>query len=77
MFLTPYDLKSCYDRIAHTPVILACQSLGIPPEPLHSFFDTLQNIKYQTQTVYGKSNQTFGGLENDYTNKPQGSGQGN
>ena len=70
-------LKSCYDHIAHVPATLACQSLRMPPEPLHSFFSTLQEISYQTQTAYGKSQLTFGGKEPGFSNKPQGSGQGN
>ena len=37
MFLTSCDLKSCYDRIVHTPAMLACQSFGIPKNPLLSF----------------------------------------
>ena len=77
LFLTSCDLKSCYDRIAHAAAMLACKSLGVPTEPLISFFSTLQDVKYQTQTVYGKSEATFGGTEAGFTNKPQGAGQGN
>ena len=75
--LTSCDLKSCYDRIAHTPAMMACRSYGCPVEPLVSFFATLQDVQYQTQTVYGKSAQTFGGLEPGFNCKPQGAGQGN
>ena len=39
--LTSCDLKSCYDRICHTPAMLAARSYGIPKEPLISFFATL------------------------------------
>ena len=77
MFLTSCDLKSCYDRIVHTPAMLACQSMGIPSNPLKSFFATLQEVQYHTQTVYGKSDLTFGGKEEGFSCKPQGSGQGN
>lgn len=77
LFLTSCDLKSCYDRIVHAAAMLACKSLGMPTEPLISFFSTLQDVKYQTQTVYGKSEATFGGAEEGFTNKPQGAGQGN
>ena len=44
---------------------------------LKSFFATLQDVNYHTQTIYGKSSQTFGGLEDGYQHKPQGAGQGN
>ena len=77
MLLTSCDLKSCYDRIAHSPANLACQSMGIPSQPLKSFFSTLQEVKYYTQTAYGKSNLTFGGKESNFNAKPQGAGQGN
>ena len=75
--LTSCDLKSCYDRIAHTPAKLAAQSMGIPEAPLLSFFATLQDIQYYTRTVYGVSEQSFGGLDIAYEHKPQGVGQGN
>ena len=75
--LTSCDLKSCYDRICHTPAMLAARSYGVPREPLISFFATLQDVQYHTRTVYGVSTETFGGSHPSYTNKPQGSGQGN
>ena len=71
------DLKSCYDRICHTPASLAIQNWGIPIEPVHSMFSTLQNIQYKTRTAYGDSTSTFGGFNKNYTAKPQGAGQGN
>ena len=75
--LTSCDLKSCYDRIVHTPTMLAARSCGMPKEPLACFFATLQEVQYYTRTVYGVSDTSFGGYESNFTNKPQGTGQGN
>ena len=75
--LTSCDLKSCYDRIAHTPALLAARSMGIEPEPLISLFSTLQDVQYYTRTVYGVSESFFGGNHEKYNCKPQGAGQGN
>ena len=75
--LTSCDLKSCYDRIVHNPAMLALRSCGVPKQPLISFFSSLQNVKYYTRTAFGISDETFGGIEKGFTQKPQGSGQGN
>ena len=77
MSLTSCNLKSCYDRIVHSPAMMALRSVGVPKEPMISFFSSLQEVKYYTRTAYGLSEETFGGLEEGYTQKPQGSGQGN
>ena len=57
--------------------MLAARSYGIPREPLILFFATLQDVQYHTRTMYGVSAETFGGLHANFTNKPQGAGQGN
>ena len=75
--LTSCDLKSCYNRFAHSPAMLAARSFGVPKEPLISFFATLQEVQYHTRTVYGVSTETFGGANEKFSNNPQGSGQGN
>ncbi len=75
--MTSCDLKSCYDRIAHTPALLAALGYGIDGRPLQSMFTTIQNTKYVTRTAYGDSQATFGGLEEGFIAKPQGTGQGN
>ena len=75
--LTSCDLKSCYDRIAHSPAMLSARSFGVPKEPLISFFATLQEVQYHTRTIYGVSVDTFGGKHDRYSKKPQGAGQGN
>jgi hypothetical protein len=74
--MTSCDLKSCYDRVAHSPAALAMQSYGIPINPIESMFSTIQDIKYVTRTVFGDSEKRFGGQE-EFLFKPQGLGQGN
>ena len=71
------DLSSCYDRIAHAPAYLAMRGFGIPSEPIHSMFETYQNIQFSSKSVHGKSKTTFGGMEDNFIAKPQGVGQGN
>ena len=71
------DLKSCYDRIAHTPAYLAMAGCGIPQEPLESMFNTLQEVVHKTKTVHGISKCSFGGKEDGYSAAAQGLGQGN
>ena len=46
--MTSCDLKSCYDRVAHTPAVLAMLGYGIPAEPMYSMFHAIQNIKFIT-----------------------------
>ena len=53
--MTSCDLKSCYDRIAHTPATLAMFRLGIPLQPIQSMFETIQNTKHTTRTFFGDS----------------------
>ena len=71
------DLKSCYNRIAHSPAYLAMCSFGIPHEPITSMFKTLQKNQHKTKTVHGVSECSFGGIENGFKAAPQGVGQGN
>ena len=77
MAMTSCDLKSCYDRIAHTPALLATRGFGIPKEPMYSMFHSIQHTQFVTRTAYGDSESTFGGLEEGYIARPQGLGQGN
>jgi hypothetical protein len=74
--MTSCNLKSCYNRVAHTPATLAMQSYRIPANPIHSMFSTIQDIQYITRTVFGDSEKVFGGKEG-FISKPQGLGQGN
>ena len=75
--MTSCDLKSCYDRVAHTPAVLAMHSYGIPKEPMFSMFHAIQHISFTTRTAFGDSSKTFGGLEEGFLHRPQGLGQGN
>ena len=75
--MTSCDLKSCYDRVAHTPAVLAMLGYGIPAEPMYSMFHAIQNMKFITRTAFGDSEETFGGKEKGFLAKPQGLGQGN
>ena len=75
--MTSCDLKSCYDRIAHTPATLAIVGYRYLPTPIFSMFNCIQNMRWTTRTVYGDSEKTFGGSDPGYKFKPQGMGQGN
>ena len=75
--MTSCDLKSCYDRIAHVPALLAMRRLGIPLEPIMSMFKTIQKTQFTTRTAFGDSEKTFGGFDKDYRTPVEGMGQGN
>ena len=77
MAFTSCDLKSCYDRVAHTPALLALLGFGTPKQPLLSLFHSIQHMKYTTRTTYGDSERTFGGMAEGFHAHPQGFGQGN
>ena len=71
------DLKSCYDRVTHSPANLAMQSFGIPPAPIESMFQSIQDMEYHTMTFHGISEDSFGGKEKGFIAAPNGLGQGN
>ena len=75
--LTGCDLSSCYDRVTHTPAMLAMASYGIPMQPLTSMFKTIQNCKSYIRTAFGESVRSFGGHDDNYIALPMGLGQGN
>ena len=75
--LTGCDLSSCYDRVTHTPAMLAMSSYGIPMQPLTSMFTTIQNCKSYIRTAFGESVRSFGGHDDNYIALPMGLGQGN
>ena len=75
--MTSCDLKSCYDRIAHVPALLALRRLGIPIEPIQSMFKTIQKIQFTTRTAFGDSTRTFGGFDGNHKAPVEGMGQGN
>ena len=71
------DLKSCYDRVAHTAASIALQRVGVPKEVTQCMFGTIQDLIHTVRTAYGSSSGTYGGENDQYLNKPQGLGQGN
>ena len=75
--MSAVDLASCYDRISHPPAYLAMRSHGIPSEPIESMLSTFQDTRFYTKTVHGISSKSFGGLQEGFTAKPNGVGQGN
>ena len=75
-FLCSNDAKACYDRITHSIASLALQRVGLPPGPIISMFQSLQNMRHHIRTGYGVSTSSYG--KSLQQGKPvQGSGQGN
>ena len=76
--LLPFDASQCYDRMHHVPTSLAIRSTGVPAEPVHSTFATLQEATHHVATAYGVSTQSYGGSQRraQGLQPPQGTGQG-
>jgi hypothetical protein len=55
------DAKSCYDRILHAVASLCLRCLGLPEAAIVCMFTTLQNMEHTVRTVYGDSNNSYGG----------------
>ena len=68
------DAKSCYDRIVHNIATLCMRRLGMPKNPIHSMFATLQSASHKIRTAYGVSDKTYGPGRDPPL---QGIGQGN
>ena len=71
------DLKSCYDRILHNFAAIAMQRAGAPRTAIVSMLKTIRKLKHAVRTVYGDSDQTFGGEDWRYLDPLHGIGQGN
>jgi hypothetical protein len=69
------DAKSCYDRILHSMASLCLKHLGLPEGAIICMFTTLQNLEHTVRTVYGDSEQPYGG--NLWIVPLHGSSQGN
>ena len=69
------DLKSCYDRIAHSFANLSMRRVGVPVEPILCMFKTIQEMEHYVRTVYGQSSISTGG--HLWLVPPHGVGQGN
>ena len=74
------DLKGCYDRIIHNAAALALLRIGVSHKKIHSMFRSIQNMIHKVRTVFGDSEGTIGGEEDNdprWENEPQGMLQGN
>ena len=73
------DLKSCYDRIVHTAASIAMQRVGISLSKIQSMFGCVQKLVHRIRTLFGDSEDSYGGNEDTHRFKfpPQGAGQGN
>ena len=73
-----YDLKSCYDCVAHTAASLALQRVGVPINQIQCMFTMIQKLVHYIRTAFGQSKKSFGGFLSRKFCKPlQGMGQGN
>jgi len=71
------DLKGCYDRIVHSAASLALQRIGISQAKITSMFGTIQQLIHKIRTVFGDSQDLYGGTSDNFLLPPQGTGQGN
>ena len=71
------DLHSCYDRIVHSFASLAMQRAGAPRTAIVSMLKTISKLKHTVRTIYGDSEQTFGGEDWRQLDPLHGIGQGN
>jgi hypothetical protein len=70
------DAKSCYDRILHSVATMCMSHLGLPESAIVCLFTTIQKLEHTVRTVYGNSEQSYGG--DTWVVPMQGSsGQGN
>ncbi len=65
--------------MTHAPASLALRSAGVPDEPVHSMFRTLQEAEHHVSTAFGVSDKTYGGTERKEKGElpVAGIGQGN
>lgn len=56
------DAKSCYDRIIHSVASMACQRLGLPPEPITCMLVTIQEMEHHVRTAFGTSTSSMHGI---------------
>ena len=75
--MSAVDLKSCYDRVSHSPVYLAMSSYGVAQQPIQSIFQTIQHMRYHMFTAHRILSLSFGGKEKGYKAAPNGLGQEN
>ena len=73
MAIIANDAKGCFDRIVLFAAFLVLRWLGIPFTVVKAMLDSILNMSHTVKTVYGESEQTYGG-ELTY---PNGFCQGN
>ena len=67
------DAKSCHDCIVHWVATICLMAFGVPWEPIHSMFSSLQQATHRLRTGFGDSDLTFRPGSIPF----QGCGQGN
>jgi hypothetical protein len=55
------DAKSCYDHILHAVASLCLHHIGLLEGTIVCMFTTLQNMEHTVRTVYGDSDNSYGG----------------
>ena len=68
------DARSCYDRIVHSIASMACQRLGLPPEPVTCMLVTIQEMEHHIRSSFGTSESM---MSNQLPTPFQGICQGN
>ena len=56
--IAPYDLTSCYDRLAHPIAAMAMRNLGHTKETVICRFSTVQDLTVNLKTAHGLSDLT-------------------
>jgi hypothetical protein len=54
-------MKWCYDRVVHYVAAIAMQQQNVPDAACIYMFSTLQNLEHMVRTIYGDSEEGYGG----------------
>ena len=71
------DAKSCYDRIIFMVAYLTMRRMNIPEQAAKCAITGLIEMKHHIRTVFGDSEEYYGGEKWKNTEIPHGNGQGN
>jgi hypothetical protein len=63
--LSSLDLKSCYDGVVHSILILALLRLGAMLKATYCMVRTLQKAHHRIRTAFGLAEESFGGPERE------------
>ena len=77
LVLIANDLKSCYDRIVMMIAYIILRHYGISKEAAKMVTTNMMEMKHRIRTVYGDSDEYYGGDKWKDGIKPHGNGQGN